>query len=56
VLVLNGAQTPLTPANEAVSGLLEAVRALGDPVPAEFVREFQQSTIYHPVPQESSIR
>jgi non-heme chloroperoxidase len=26
--------------------------ALEDPVPPEFVREFQESTIYHPVPQE----
>jgi len=48
-LVLVGAQTP---ANEAVSGLREEVQALEDPVPPEFVREFQESTIYQPVPQE----
>jgi non-heme chloroperoxidase len=48
-LVLIGSQTP---ANEALSGLLEEVRALEDPVPPEFVREFQESTIYYPVPQE----
>ena len=48
-LVLIGSQTP---ANEAISGVLEAVRALEDPVPPEFVREFQVSTIYHPVPQK----
>ena len=48
-LVLIGAQTP---ANEAVMGLVEEVRALEDPVPPEFVREFQESTIYQPVPQE----
>jgi non-heme chloroperoxidase len=48
-LVLIGAQTP---ANEAVTGLVEEVRALEDPVPAEFVREFQESTIYQPVPRE----
>ena len=48
-LVLVGAQTP---ANEAVSGLREEVQALEDPVPPEFVRAFQESTIYHPVPQE----
>ncbi len=48
-LVLVGAQTP---ANEAVLGLREEVRALEDPVPAEFVRGFQESTIYQPVPQE----
>jgi non-heme chloroperoxidase len=48
-LVLIGAQTP---ANEAVTGLVEEMRALEDPVPAEFVRGFQESTIYQPVPQE----
>jgi non-heme chloroperoxidase len=32
--------------------LVEEMRALEDPVPHEFVREFQESTIYHPVPQE----
>jgi non-heme chloroperoxidase len=48
-LVLVG---PQTPANEAISGLREEVRALEDPVPPEFVREFQESTIYQPVPQE----
>jgi non-heme chloroperoxidase len=47
-LVLVGAQTP---ANEAIMGLREEVRALEDPVPPEFVREFQESTIYQPVPQ-----
>jgi non-heme chloroperoxidase len=44
-----GAQTP---ANEAVMGLVEEVRALQDPVPPEFARGFQESTIYQPVPQE----
>jgi non-heme chloroperoxidase len=47
-LVLIGAQTP---ANEAVTGLVEEMSALEDPVPAEFVRGFQESTIYQPVPQ-----
>ncbi len=52
-LVLIGAQTPVNePVNEAVSGLREEVQALEDPVPPEFVREFQESTIYQPVPQE----
>jgi len=32
--------------------LREEVRALEDPVPTEFVREFQESTIYHPVPEK----
>ena len=40
------------PVNEAVSGLREEVQALVDPVPPEFVREFQESTIYQPIPQE----
>ncbi len=48
-LVMLGAQTP---ENEAILGLVEEVRALEDPVPSEFVREFQESTIYHPVPEE----
>ena len=48
-LALVGAQTP---ANEAVLGLREEVRALEDPVPPEFVRAFQESTIYQAVPQE----
>jgi non-heme chloroperoxidase len=48
-LVLVGAQTP---ANESVMGLVEEVRALEDPVPPEFVREFQESTTHQPVPQE----
>jgi non-heme chloroperoxidase len=48
-LVLVGAQTP---ASEAVMGLVEEMRALEDPVPPEFVRGFQESTIHQPVPQE----
>jgi len=48
-LVLVGAQTP---ANEMILGLREEVRALNDPVPPEFVREFQESTIYRPVPEQ----
>jgi non-heme chloroperoxidase len=48
-LVLVGAQTP---ANEAIMGLREEVRALEDPVPSEFVRAFQESTIYQPVSPE----
>jgi non-heme chloroperoxidase len=51
-LVLVGAQTPANEANEVVLGLQEEVRALEDPVPPEFVRAFQESTIYQPVPQE----
>jgi non-heme chloroperoxidase len=51
-LVLVGAQTPANEANEVVLGLQEEVRALGDPVPPEFVRAFQEGTIYQPVPQE----
>ena len=48
-LILIGAQTP---ANEAILGLRKEVQALEDPVPPEFVRGFQESTIYQPVPQE----
>jgi non-heme chloroperoxidase len=48
-LVLSGAQTP---ANEVILGLRDEVQALEDPVLSEFVREFQESTIHHPVPQE----
>jgi non-heme chloroperoxidase len=47
-LVLIGAIA--TPMNPDVLELREAVRALEDPVPAEFVREFQASTVHVPVP------
>ena len=50
-LVLIAAQTPALE-NEALSEFREEVRALQDPVPPEFARGFQESTIYHPVPQE----
>ena len=50
-LVLIAPQTPAHE-NEALSGLREELRTLKDPVPPGFVREFQESTIYHPVPQE----
>jgi non-heme chloroperoxidase len=42
-------------ANAHISDLLEfqqAVDALVDPVPVEFAREFQVSTIYHPLPDD----
>src|SRR5918998_3179863 len=38
--------------NEAMLGLAEEVRALEDPVPTEFAREFQESTIHRPIPEE----
>jgi pimeloyl-ACP methyl ester carboxylesterase len=47
-LVLIGAVE--TPVNKAVVELNSAVQALEDPVPEEFVREFQESTIETPVP------
>jgi non-heme chloroperoxidase len=50
-LVLIASQTPARE-NEALSGFREEVLALQDPVPPEFVRGFQESTIYHPVPQQ----
>ena len=50
-LILIASQTPARE-NEALSEFREEVRALQDPVPPEFVRGFQESTIYHPVPQQ----
>jgi pimeloyl-ACP methyl ester carboxylesterase len=42
-----------TPRNVVgISDLARAVDSLVDPVPPEFAREFQVSTIYHPVPEE----
>jgi non-heme chloroperoxidase len=38
--------------SEVLLEVREEVRPLEDPVPPEFVREFQQSTIHRPVPQE----
>jgi non-heme chloroperoxidase len=38
--------------NEVMLGLGEEVRTLEDPVPPEFGREFQESTMHHPVPEE----
>ena len=47
-LVLIGAvETPMA----GVSELQSAVESLEDPVPEEFVREFQASTIHEPVPE-----
>ena len=48
-LVLIGAVE--TPMGEGVSELQAAVESLEDPVPEEFVREFQASTIHEPVPE-----
>ena len=47
-LVLIGSAVSVV--NAATLELREVVRALEDPVPAEFVREFQSSTIHEPVP------
>ena len=49
-LVLIGSATNMRSAD--VLQLQQAVNELEDPVPAEFAREFQVSTIYHPVPEE----
>jgi hypothetical protein len=39
--------------NEAVIEVgKEMLAALEDPIPPEFVREFQESTIHHPLPEE----
>lgn len=50
-LVLIGAPVTLL-GNEAVLEFLEVVRVMEDPVPPEFVREFGESIIHHPVPEE----
>jgi len=49
-LVLMGAAT--TARTEDLLAFQQAVAALGDPVPAEFARDFQASTIYRPVPDD----
>jgi non-heme chloroperoxidase len=50
-LVLNAAGATLAN-NEAVMGLGEEMLALEDPISPEFVREFQESMMYHPGPDE----
>ena len=42
--------------NEALMGLVEEMLALKDPISPEFVREWQEGNVYHPVPDESSLR
>ncbi|HEX7997557.1 MAG TPA: alpha/beta fold hydrolase [Pyrinomonadaceae bacterium] len=49
-LILVGSATTLR--NNAVRELQQSVNALKDPVPEKFIREFQTSTVYHPVPEE----
>jgi pimeloyl-ACP methyl ester carboxylesterase len=49
-LVLAGSGTTLR--NDGIFGLQQAVDAIEDPVPATFAREFQLSTIHHPVPDD----
>jgi len=49
--VLIGSATTLLN-NEGVRELGKEMLALEDPVPPEFVREVQESTIYYPVPEE----
>lgn len=50
-LVMIGAPTTLVD-NEAVLEFLEELRVLEDSVPSGLVREFAQSIIHHPVPEE----
>jgi non-heme chloroperoxidase len=38
--------------NEGIIELQRAVEALSDPVPVEFAREFQESTVYRPLPED----
>jgi pimeloyl-ACP methyl ester carboxylesterase len=49
-LILIGSGTCLR--SEALIELKQAVDMLEDPVPKEFARDFQASTIYHPVPDD----
>jgi pimeloyl-ACP methyl ester carboxylesterase len=49
-LVLIG--TGFTPANDVTRDVQKAMRGLPDPISQEFAREFQASTVYHPVPPE----
>jgi pimeloyl-ACP methyl ester carboxylesterase len=49
-LVLLGAGP--SPANAPISGLMEAVAALTDPVDEAFVRDFQMSTVHAAVPDD----
>ena len=49
-LVLVGSATIAR--NEGLFELQRAIEALEDPVPAAFAREFQESTIYQPLPEE----
>ena len=48
-LVLVG--TGVSIRNPVVREVATAIAALEDPVPADFVRDFQMSTIHHPVPE-----
>ena len=48
-LVLVG--TGMSIRNAAVRDFAAAVESLEDPVPPEFVREFQMGTVHHPVPE-----
>jgi pimeloyl-ACP methyl ester carboxylesterase len=48
-LVLVGSAA--TPRNDVMFELQRAVNALSDPVPEEFARDFQVSTVFHPVPE-----
>ena len=49
-LILVGSATDMR--SENVLKLQQEVNALNDPVPADFAREFQLSTIYQPVPDD----
>ena len=49
-LVLLGSAPTLR--NEVIAELRAAVDTLSDPVPVEFVRDFQLSTVYSPLPDE----
>jgi non-heme chloroperoxidase len=51
-LVLMGAPATLVNNEAVMEAGKEMLAALEDPISPEFVREFQESTIHHPVPEE----
>jgi non-heme chloroperoxidase len=51
-LVLTGSPAMLLNNEAVLEAGEEMLAALEDPIPPEFVREFQESTIHHPVPEE----
>jgi pimeloyl-ACP methyl ester carboxylesterase len=51
-LILIGSPTTLVNNETVMEAGKEMLAGLEDPIPPEFVREFQESTIHHPVPED----